>query len=388
MQRLNNLIVVVGLSMVGSAAAMGTPEEPQNAALQYWVAFALCPRENSTLSRATTDDEKLGFGVPVSQELAQYFRGDGERALLHLHRGAKLSTCDWATDQRLDGPKVAAPYHKNAHALARVALLRARWRFEHGDWDGGIEDVIATMVLGRHIGRGKICVTIHFGCMLETMATGTLAFYLPRMPEKARERLARELELLPPFTSMREVVLYYQNNIDWAIDNFKRAEKEGRLLELIVSLMGEEEAKKVLEMAKDAEGLCKLAEAGRPLARQIAEALSLRADKYDRLFKERFAPQLDANPVAAMLGTDYEHARGEESTANCRLVLLKTALDVLRRGKSALNDHPDPYGDGPFAYAEIDGGFELGSALVYGNRQIRMRFGVPGASLLVPVKAL
>jgi hypothetical protein len=364
MQRLINLIVVVGLSMVGSAAAMGTPEEPQNAALQYWVAFALCPRENSTLSRATTDDEKLGFGVPVSQELAQYFRGDGERALLHLHRGAKLSTCDWATDQRLDGPKVAAPYHKNAHALARVALLRARWRFEHGDWDGGIE------------------------CMLETMATGTLAFYLPRMPEKARERLARELELLPPFTSMREVVLYYQNNIDWAIDNFKRAEKEGRLLELIVSLMGEDEAKKVLEMAKDAEGLCKLAEAGRPLAREIAEALSLRAEKYDRLFKERFAPQLNANPVAAMLGSDYELARGEESTAHCRLVLLKTALDVLRRGKSALNDHPDPYGDGPFAYAEIDGGFELGSALVYRNRQFRMRFGVPGTSVLVPVKAL
>ena len=169
---------------------------------------------------------------------------------------------------------------------------------------------------------------------------------------------------------------------------FKRAEKEGRLLELIESLLGEEDAKKVLEMAKDAEGLCKLAEASRPLACQIAEALSLRADKYDRLFKERFAPQLDANPVAAMLGTDYEHASGEESTAHCRLVLLKTALDVLRRGKSALNDHPDPYGDGPFAYAEIDGGFELGSALVYGNRQIRMRFGVPGASVLVPVKAL
>jgi hypothetical protein len=113
------------------------------------------------------------------------------------------------------------------------------------------------------------------------------------------------------------------------------------------------------------------------LARQVAEALSLRADAYDRLFKERFAPQLDANPVAAMLAPAYEFARGEESTAHCRLVFLRTAFDVLRRGKPALNDHPDPYGDGPFEYKEIDGGFELGSALVYRNRRVRMRFGVP-----------
>jgi hypothetical protein len=44
-----------------------------------------------------------------------------------------------------------------------------------------------------------------------------------------------------------------------------------------------------------------------------------------------------------------------------------------------LNDHPDPYGDGPFEYVELDGGFELDSALVYvaaGGRRIRMRFGV------------
>ena len=58
------------------------------------------------------------------------------------------------------------------------------WRFEHDDWDGGTADVIATMVLGRHIGRGKISATIHLGCQIETIAIGTLAFYAPRMPER------------------------------------------------------------------------------------------------------------------------------------------------------------------------------------------------------------
>ena len=103
------------------------------------------------------------------------------------------------------------------------------------------------MVLGRHIGRGKISATIHLGCQIETIAIGTLAFYVPRMPEE-RVRLARELDSLPPFTPMSEVVLYHQNAIDWAIDNFKRAEKEGRLSELIESLSDKEVARKVLEM--------------------------------------------------------------------------------------------------------------------------------------------
>ena len=145
----------------------------------------------------------------------------------------------------------ASPRHMdkrlmNSPASRYCALVL---RFEHGDWDGGIDDLIATMMLGRHIGRGKIWHNVHFGCMLEAMATGTAAFYLPRMPETARQRLTRDLGLLPPPTSMREVVLHYEENaFDWAIDNFERAEKEGRLLELVASISGKENAKKALEL--------------------------------------------------------------------------------------------------------------------------------------------
>ncbi len=377
MQTVIALSAVFAASLWATASSTGLLEESQNAALQYWIAFALCPDEDEALSNATSDHEKFGFGVPVSQKLAKYFRGDGDRALVHLHRGAKLRSCEWANDLRRDGPNVAAPYGRKAHALARVALLRARWRFEHGDWDSGIEDVIATMMLGRHIGRGKIKYNLHHCCQIEAMALGTTAFYCPRMPEEWRGRLARVLKSLPPLTSMREVVLYHEGAIDWAIDNFKRAEKEGRLPELVTSICGEEDAKKVLAMARDAEALCKLAEAVRPLVREIAEALSLRADEYDRVFKKRFAPRLDANPIAAALGFDYTDARDEESHAHCRLVLFRAGLDVFRRGRGALKDHPDPYGDGPFEYKAIDGGFELGSALACYNRRVRIRFGVP-----------
>jgi hypothetical protein len=77
-----------------------------------------------------------------------------------------------------------------------------------------------------------------------------------------------------------------------------------------------------------------------------------------------------------MLGTDYEHDRDGETTRDCRLLFLKTAIDVLRRGKIALNDHPDPFGDGPFEYAPFSDGFELGSKLIYGKLQIRQDIGL------------
>src|SRR6185312_13375135 len=104
MQTVIALSAVFAASLPAAASPTGLPEESRNAALQYWVAFAMCPPETEALSNATaTDHEKYGFGIPVSQELAKYFRGDGERALVHLHRGAKLRSCEWATDLRRDG---------------------------------------------------------------------------------------------------------------------------------------------------------------------------------------------------------------------------------------------------------------------------------------------
>ena len=85
MQTVIALSAVFAASLPATAPSTGLLEESRNAALQYWVAFALCPSETEALSNATTGHEKFGFGVPVSQELANSFRGDGERALVHLH---------------------------------------------------------------------------------------------------------------------------------------------------------------------------------------------------------------------------------------------------------------------------------------------------------------
>jgi hypothetical protein len=240
-----------------SSTAAGV-ECAENAALHYWVAFALCPPETEIISAATTDDPRFGFGIPVSQELANQFSGRGARALEHLHRGAKVVSCEWGTNLRKNGPHDDVVHGEKAHGLGRLALLRARWRFEHDNWESGVRDVIATMRLARHVGRDKVSFNIRYGCMLDAMAIGTAAAYLPDMPRQARQMLAAELDALPNPTSMREAVLYHVNAIDWAIERFERTEDPGRLRELVATISSKDEAERIMRLAGNAEGLARI----------------------------------------------------------------------------------------------------------------------------------
>src|SRR4051794_24393198 len=80
--------------------------------------------------------------------------------------------------------------------------------------------------------------------------------------------------------------------------------------------------------------------------------------------------------MAEILETSYQDERDEEATAECRYAFVSAAIDVLERGEIALEDHPDPYGQGRFNYTSFDGGFLLGSKLVYGDLEVEMEIGL------------
>ena len=69
MQRLIILIVVIGQNMVGSAAAMGSPEEPQNAGAAILGRVRVVPTHNSSAfdrRRRTTRNLDSGSPSPTS----------------------------------------------------------------------------------------------------------------------------------------------------------------------------------------------------------------------------------------------------------------------------------------------------------------------------------
>jgi hypothetical protein len=351
----------------------------ENAALQYWLAFELlrtaAPRIDHDVDNATTDHIQFGFGVPVSEQLRARVSGDVERAIRHLYRAAKLPYCEWGTDLRKDGPRVAAPYGGDAHQLARYPLLQARWQFEQSQWSDGIHNVMATMVMARHIGRDKIWFNVHYGCMIENMCVSTAAVYLPRMPDLAREDLLKKLAALPTFTTMREVVEHYEDATQWMIDTVKHTGPE-ELSDIVAKLLSPDAARMLFQCRNGAHGVEQIAREANRLRPECLSLLSLRPDDFVREFNARIQPRVEANPLLGELGPFYRTMRHEECTAACRLAMLKAGIDVLRTGENALEKHPDAYGDGSFACTPFEGGFNLCSDLVYGEAgHINLDFG-------------
>ncbi len=374
------LLAFAAENLVALEHTISADAPPRNAALQYMMAFELMPDVvGMRLDLYTTDNKKVGFGVPVSQAFAEkFFQGQTEQSLKHLYRGAALSECQWPSDLRRDGWNAfeMRGYGNRAQLYARVPLLRARCQFERGDWEKGIDDVIATMVMSRHITRDRLFVTAHWACMIEGMCCFTAAAYLPRMPPEARVLLVKRLDSLPSYTSMREAMLHYERIVDWFIDNARQAEREGRLSQFLARFPSYREAQPGALTALHAESLVKLAEEARPLLRECADLMRLAPEECDRVYKQRFESRLTRNAVTAMVAPLYPGERREEGSRQCRLALLKAAIDVVARGKAALADHPDPFGRGPFEYTPLDGGFLLRSELTNPVR-IDLRIGRP-----------
>src|SRR5262245_1904885 len=160
---------------------------------------------------------------------------------------------------------------------------------------------------------------------------------------------------------MRDALLRWEQMADWLSDNLRQAKREGRFAEFLTDLGVLDDATAALKAIDDAERFVAYAQEARPLLRKCADLMLLTPKECERMFKEDFEPQLKNNPITAAILIDYPSERREEAQDDCRMKMLKAAIDIVGRGKAALDDHPDPYGDGPFEYIAFDGGFELRS---------------------------
>ena len=70
--------------------------------------------------------------------------------------------------------------------------------------------------------------------------------------------------------------------------------------------------------------------------------------------------------LAALLLPSFVPARRNEAASAIRLLMLQAAIAVVKDGQAALKqeDLADPYGDGPYKYVELDGGFRIESRLI------------------------
>ena len=146
-------MTLLNRSLMGAAVCLLAPAlagaaEP-NAALSYWKAFHFMPRMNQNEIKVVSE-----WKTAKLEDLPPFVEGT-PAWLTFLHRGAKIKECNWGQDYDEDGIHHLLPHLDKGRMMTRLALAKARYRFEQADTEGGVEDVLAVLALARHLGRRR-----------------------------------------------------------------------------------------------------------------------------------------------------------------------------------------------------------------------------------------
>jgi hypothetical protein len=355
----------------GQTRADATADLGANAALKYWQAFATLPKF------ADAEQHKLAaeyLTMPLDAR-AREIVASADYALLMLHHGAALPNCNWGIGAE-EGIYARYPHGPAGRLLSALACLRARLRFEEGQPAEAVEDLIACMALGRHIGQDGVLILLYVGYGIEQRPGETLARYLPRLSSKAIRDLQTRLAALPPSGTPAKAMLFEEKlGLDWLVRTVKETKDREKLLALLAPLFlsegeGRTTPEKLAASGREflekcggtTAGVLKYAEELRPSYALMAQKLSLPPDQFAKEFQREEQKQA-GNPVFKPIFAALDRVRQQQARADVRRALLAAALAVQLEGRDALKKHPDPVVGGPFEYTPFEGGFELRSKL-------------------------
>ncbi len=357
------LLIVAVVAIVGSrpSTAQTVVQPTTNAALKYWQAFGALPQLNDNLAdklrqvwNPETYSKPVGANLKRQLETAKY-------SLTMLHRAASIEQCDWGVNMRDEGAETLLPHLHDARRLSLLAMLRARLRFEAGDTTGAVEDLVATATLGRHITRDGTLIGFLMGYQIETRAYDVLCGWLPQLNSEGMEQLTKSLAELPWQPSLQENLASEEQFLDWAIE-LVESNRPGSLLRLCRALAtSDEQTESLLQVGGRRADFARQLHAIRPLYREANRIVELDPDEFatkHALYTQR----LEQHPLAKFCTANLQSLNDVVHKNQARLALMRAAIDVQQLGRDALAEHPDPYGDAPFEYAEHSEGFTLTSA--------------------------
>ena len=347
--------------------AAAAPEE--NAALAYWQAFAAVPAGDAQAATIEAGDKAI-FNDPTLKLI-----DESAYALDELRRGARMSRCDWGMDYNR-GPELRMPHLAKGRQLARLALLRARHRFEYGRPRDGVVDALAAMKLGHDLGSDPVMIAVLVEYAVELISTDLLARHLPRLSPEELDQLAETLDKLPTGDRLRDVWRTESRYmVDWFEQRLTQAAAEGEdgggagesweARVLAMPVFGEDE-RKMLKAAgvPSLERMREQLEAIRAYYRQIEPLTDLPPAEQDAKVAALGDVRKD-NVLAQILLPAVARALHIHNLAKVRAALLRAAIATQRGGPDRLKEpaHADPLGKGPFEYHKTDDGFELRSQL-------------------------
>jgi hypothetical protein len=344
------------------------PPVSDNAALQYWQAFAMLPALDA-------EQEKLleeCLTAPLDDATTALL--DKSRpSLMFLHRAAKLRNCDWGFDYR-DGISLYLPHLAKARTLARIAVLDARRAFEKGPSSAARDDAFGIVALARQVGGDHTLVSMLVCYALENQMIDLVAPQVPKLGADYADAVAM-FKTLPPSPRLDHAVMCERRLMASILRQLNEAEarRPGGWREVWQNTTGPDTPES-LENIDSLAKLTQLLEDFQSTYDELGQLVMLPHAEFDAKYPEFVERARAANPMAELLLPAMDKVAAAQRKTEVRMAMLLASIAVAEGGPEKLADLKDPFGDGPFTYRELPGGFELSSKLEADGKPVTVKF--------------
>lgn len=371
-------VLIAALAPLDVRTALGSDAPPpivfpavsNNAALQYWQAFAMLPALDAQQEQLLDNRATAALDGAAIKLLT-----DSRASLMFLTRASKLRECDWGLDYH-DGASMYLPHLNKARTLARIAALETRRAFEAGEYDRARDIAFGMLAMARQVGGDRTMVSMLVSYMIEEMVVDAVAPYLPLVGAPYDHAVAM-FQSLPPGPRISQGVLAEKQLGAWIANELKTAEEKqpGAWRDTWKAMiLGAESTDPIADLQTFDEVIGVL-DKFQSVYDELAELTELPPQEFDAKYPEFLERAKAANPIAKVLLPAMDKVMKAQRHSAARMDMLLAGVAVIEGGPEKLAAIKDPFGDGPFEYRKLDDGFELSSKLQQDGKPVTLVIG-------------
>jgi len=186
--------VLAACVLVSTANAQPAP--PTNAALRYWMAFAMLHDPPADQATAELLDRVAAGTSPWDEAKLGKILDDNREALAMMQRASTLSWCDWGLEYEL-GHQTPIPHLAKGRVLGRLNGVAAARLESSGRLTQAVDVWLAGIRFSQHLARGGTLISLLSARLALSPALKSLARVAPQLDAASRKHIDAAVRAIP-----------------------------------------------------------------------------------------------------------------------------------------------------------------------------------------------
>ena len=194
MKRMVTTCVLATCVLVSSVAAQ--PASSRNAALRYWMAFAVLHDPPADQATAELLDRVASGTSPWDEAKLGKILDENREAIEMLQRAAKLPACDWGLEYEL-GPRTPIAHLAKGRVLGRLNGVAAARLAARGQLAQAVDAWLAGVQFSQHLASGGTLISLLSARLSLSPALKSLARVAPQLDAAQRKHVDTVIRAIP-----------------------------------------------------------------------------------------------------------------------------------------------------------------------------------------------